>query len=78
VNEKGMDQGSSQDSSFVENEQDSDLFSHEASEPIVNTRTESKLETELKQIKKNDAYYDNVISPEDKTAIIQDWLFQGI
>lgn len=77
VNEKDIDMGTSQDSSFVENEQDSDMFSREASEPFANTRNETKLENELKQTKRNDNYYENVISPEDKTAIIQDWLFQG-
>lgn len=65
----------SQTSSFVENEEDSDLFSESNSDGSMN-KHEKKLE--LNGLNgKGLMEVERAISVDDKCAIIQDWLFQG-
>ena len=75
VSREGHRKKSSHDSSFVENEEDSDLFSEKQESEASRTKLEAMLHG--KQAGGSGAHYDTAVSADDKAAIIQDWLFQG-
>lgn len=62
-------------SSFVENEQDSD---HDSDEESLNQSQKQESKSELPRIGGKHHHSLKAISDDDKYAIIQDWLFQGM
>lgn len=76
VNNQKQVKSVSHSSSFIDNEEDSDLFSEkDNSEASISKKDIGMMN---KAADMGPGVYNNSVSADDKAAIIQDWLFQGI